>query len=99
MLSLPQPLSPLMTLWAPWSDLGPPGRPSTRPHEALVGRGVDAECVYISIYLYIYILYIYIYICVYIYIHIWAIPPKLAPVSENTVFAIFGYIIKLFALQ
>ena len=50
-------------------------------------------------------IYIYIYICVYMYIiclymcvcmYIWAIPPKLPPVSENTVFALFANVIKQF---
>ena len=43
--------------------------------------------------LYTYI-YIYMYIYIYKYIYIWAIPPKLAPVSEDTVFALSPNIIK-----
>ena len=37
--------------------------------------------------MYVYMICIYIYI--HNYIHIWAIPPKVAPVSENTVFVLF----------
>ena len=33
-----------------------------------------------------------------VYIYIWAIPPKLAPVPENTVFALFAYTIEQFSV-
>ena len=34
-------------------------------------------------------IHIYVYIYTYICLYIWAIPPKVAPVSENTVFVLF----------
>ena len=45
-------------------------------------------------YVYIIYMYIYIYVCLCVYVCIWAIPPKLAPVPENTVFALFDNIIE-----